>query len=71
MTTGAFYTVAWWTCRCGKRGFPSRRSARHNLRAAHPDDRHRMQVYRCPAVPGSTWHYGHPRGHERQQDRAG
>lgn len=62
MTTASFHSIAWWTCRCGKRGFPTRRAARHNLRAAHPNEQ--MQVYRCPAAP-SAWHYGHPHGHER------
>lgn len=57
-------SVAWWTCRCGKRSFTTRRGARHNLRAAHPDDP-TMQVYRCDRDP-YAWHYGHPHGHERE-----
>lgn len=41
---------------CGKKAFPTRKSARVALRDTHPELKaSEMNVYQC----GQFWHYGH------------
>ena len=53
------------TCTCGKRAHLSRGHARKALRRLF-HGRDGMQVYRC-LVDGEFWHFGHPRGYERER----
>jgi hypothetical protein len=56
------HPASWTTCPVhGKRSWPTRKAARHTLRAHHPDSG--MQVYQCVHKHG--WHIGNPHGGER------
>lgn len=53
----------WITCTvCGKHSYPARRTARRAARINHPGAP--LQVYECR---GGGWHYGNPRGGERER----
>lgn len=52
-------------CACGKSAFLSRKAARGSMRRTFPGES--MQVYRCDRGPFEVWHFGHARGHEREQ----
>ncbi len=45
----------YYTCQCGKRGYPERKTAAA-VRRGHPGRRH-LGLYRCPQ--SQWWHLGH------------
>lgn len=51
------YTSPWITCVCGKRGYPSRSSAR-KVRTRGHSDASSLHAYRCDDDP-TLWHLGH------------
>jgi hypothetical protein len=61
--TGLPTRRAVFRCLCGKAAFLTRKQARVAYKRNFPGEY--MQVYRCDRAPIQTWHFGHPRGHER------